>query len=242
MKKIKVILPVNCPDEWLDDTAGSLNAVKDADTELSVGKIPWGPPVIEQHYDDIWAELPTLLEAEKAEREGYDGVLIQCAGDPAVRAIREKLSIPTVGLMEAAVHLAYILGRRFSIITTLEAGVAATEDLLRLYDCTTRCVSIRVLGLTVQELMDKEKTFDATLREADISVKQDRADVLIMGCALMTGLQDVIMERLGVPVIEPHIAALKATEDLIAMRLSHSRLAYRAPQNNNRTLPGGIGA
>jgi allantoin racemase len=62
------------------------------------------------------------------------------------------LQIPVVGLLETAVHLAYILGRRFSVITTKEGGKTATEDLLRLYDCTTRCASIKIIDLQVLKL------------------------------------------------------------------------------------------
>lgn len=237
-KRIKIILPVTAPDWWLDSTREACAAVMNADTELDIHAIAWGPSIIEQHYDDIWAELPALLLAEQAEQEGFDGVLVYCAGDPAVRAIRESLTIPTVGLLEASVHLAYILGRRFSVITTLDAGVIATEDLLRLYDCRSRCASIRVLGMTVQELENQDKTVTTLFQEAELAVKEDHADVLILGCGMMMGPMETITERLGIPLINPGLAALKMLESIIEMNLSHSKLAYPTPQNNRRTWPG----
>ena len=236
-KRIKVIVPILADEDCLNKAMIDCEAVSAADTQISVCGINWGPQVIEQHYDDIWAELPTLLAAEQAEREGFDGVLIYCAGDPGLRAVRERLNIPCAGPLESGVHLAYMLGRRFSVITTLPAGVNATEDLLRLYDCSNRCASIRVLGLTVQELADQEKTIAATLREAESAITQDRADVLVLGCSLIRGVKDIIFQRWGVPVVEPAAIAIKLLEDMIELNISHSKLAYPTPQPNRRLLP-----
>ncbi|HHW02247.1 MAG TPA: aromatic amino acid lyase, partial [Thermoanaerobacterales bacterium] len=58
----------------------------------------------------------------------------------------KKLNIPVVGLMEAAINFALMLGRKFSIITTTKRGIAATEDHLRMYDFYERCASIRAVN------------------------------------------------------------------------------------------------
>ena len=115
MKKIKVINPV-CTDIWNEPTEKELNKYKDEDTRIKVTNIKKGPESIQSFYDIIWSELFTVQEAEKAEGEGYDGVIIYCFGDPGLRAAKEKLNIPVVGINEPSIHIASILGDKFSII------------------------------------------------------------------------------------------------------------------------------
>ena len=182
MKKIKLILPILTPDvQWIKDTYDNCAAYMDKDTVIDMTGLSWGPAVIEQHYDEVWAELATVLEIEKAEREGYDGAIVFCAGDPAVRAAREKVDFPVVGLMETAVHLAYILGRHFSVITTKEGGKTATEDLLHIFDTTDRCASIKIIDLPVLELANKPLLYNKTMEEVEEAVMKDGADVIILG-------------------------------------------------------------
>ena len=127
MKKIKVIVPVTT-SLWNDSIQQVFERYKNLDTVIEITNLNTGSEAIEQHYDEVWSELPTLKEAEKAQDQGYDGVIIYCFNDPALRAAKEKLNIPVVGLMEAAINFALMLGRKFSIITTTKRGIAATEN------------------------------------------------------------------------------------------------------------------
>ena len=52
----------------------------------------------------------------KAEREGYDAFLIGNIFEPGLHALRELLNIPVLGLCEASVHLACLMGAKFSVI------------------------------------------------------------------------------------------------------------------------------
>jgi allantoin racemase len=52
----------------------------------------------------------------KAEREGYDAFLIGNIFEPGLRALRELLNIPVLGLCEASVHLACLMGASFSVV------------------------------------------------------------------------------------------------------------------------------
>lgn len=234
MKRIKVIVPV-ATSLWNESIREVYEANKDHDTAIDIDNLERGPEAIEQHYDDIWAELNTLKKAEMAEEEGYDGVIIYCFGDPAVRPAKEKLHIPVVGIMEASVHFASLLGRRFSIISTIEEGRFASEDLLRIYGFEHKCASIRALGVKVLDLVDKARLEEVVLKTCKAAVDVDGADVLVFGCGSILGFKDKVSETMGVPVVEPGIAALKVCEDLVHIRLSHSKKAYPTPVRIRRT-------
>lgn len=233
MKRIKVIVPV-ATSIWNNEILENLNYVKDKDTLIDIINLKTGPEAIEQHYDDIWAELLALKEAEEAEKEGYDGVIIYCFNDPAVRAAKEKLSIPVIGIMEASLHFASMLGRKFSIIATLNEGKTATEDLLRLYGFKEKCASVRTLGMEILELNDKYKLEKAIYKSCEEAIKKDDADVIIFGCGGILGVKEKC-SNLGIPIIEPGGAALKLCEDIIELKLSQSKKAYPFPTNIKRT-------
>lgn len=234
MKRIKVIVPVATSlwNEWIRDV---YEANKDPDTVIDIENLDRGPEAIEQHYDDIWAEFPTLKKAEMAEEEGYDGIVIYCFGDPAVRPAKEKLQIPVVGIMEASVHFASLLGRRFSIISTTEEGRFASEDLLKITGFEHKCASIKALGIEVLDLTDRSRLEEVVLKTCKAAVEVDGADVLVFGCGSILGFKDKVSEMIGVPVVEPGIAALKVCEDLVQIKLSHSKKAYPTPLQIRRT-------
>lgn len=233
MKKIKVIVPVTT-SLWNDLIRQVFERYKNLDTVIEITNLNAGSEAIEQHYDEVWSELPTLKEAEKAQDQGYDGVIIYCFNDPAVRAAKEKLNIPVVGLMEAAINFALMLGRKFSIITTTKRGIAATEDHLRMYDFYERCASIRAVNMEVLDLNDRCRLEEAALIASKDAVEVDGADVLIFGCGSMLGISENIYRSLGVPVIEPGVAALKLCEDFIEMKTHHSKKAFPFPDKKIR--------
>ena len=66
-----------------------------------------------------------------------------------------------------------------------------------------------------------------------VAVEQDGADILVLGCmsmAFLPGICEVLTERVGVPVVNPAVAALKTAEAVGSMRISHSKVAWPPPK------------
>ncbi|EOM77557.1 hydantoin racemase [Rhodococcus rhodnii LMG 5362] len=78
-----------------------------------------GPESIESHYDEALAVPGLLAEIARGEAAGVGGYVVACFGDPGLQAARELASGPVVGIAEAAMHTASMLGRGFSVVTTL---------------------------------------------------------------------------------------------------------------------------
>lgn len=236
VKRIKVIIPVST-DMWNEAVKGEMEQYKDDNTKIDVVNVKEGPESVECTYDEIWAELPTLLEAEKAEREGYDGVIIYCFSDPGLRAAKERLNIPIVGLNEASVHLASILGNRFSIITTGPADIVSggLEEKLKLYGFEDKCASIRSIMIPVLDLRKgKGEMVERLCKEAKKATDEDGADTIVLGCGSIIGIKEKISEKLKVPVVVPGIAALKICEDLIDMKIAQSKRCFVTPPAKKR--------
>jgi allantoin racemase len=211
---------------------------KDPDTEIDIVNIQKGPESIEQIYDEAWAALPTLLEAEKAEKKGYDAVIDYCFGDPALEALKEAINIPVVGLNEPSIHLASLLGRRFSII-----GVGGKEakglmhDKVAHYGLDKKLASIRMTDIRVLDIKKEfNKLVEALTEEGRKAIEEDGAEVLVLGCGSLLNIAEILRKRLNVPVIDSGLAALKIVEDLVKLNLSHSKRAHVKPFAKKRIL------
>jgi len=234
--RIKVIVPVST-DMWNEMIREAYEAYKDPGTEIDIVNIQKGPESIEQIYDETWAGLPTLLEAEKAEKEGYDAVIDYCFGDPALDSLKEALSIPVVGINEPSIHLASILGRKFSIV-----GVGGKEaigmmmDKVAHYGLADRLASVRITEIRVLDIKKEfNKLVNALMEEGKKAIEEDGADVLVLGCGSLLNIAEILTEKLKVPVIDPGLAALKIAEDLVKLKLTHSKKAFVKPFEKRRT-------
>ena len=94
--------------------------------------------------------------------------------------------------------------------------------------------SVRGIGLSVMELaQQKPGALDKAAEAARVAVEQDGADVLVLGCmsmAFLPGVRRQLGKKVGVPVVNPVIAALKTAEACVAMGLAHSKKAWPVPK------------
>ena len=104
-----------------------------AGTDVISTAVESGPVSIEGHYDEAASVIGILEEIHKGEREGIDGYVIACFGDPGVLAAREAARGPVIGIAEAAMHVASIVATGFSVVTTLARTKIITEHLVRIH-------------------------------------------------------------------------------------------------------------
>jgi len=173
--------------------------------------------------------VPLMLEARKAEEEGYDAIVIDCAADPAVRAVREYVRIPVTSAGEAAFQYVLGLGDRFSVVTVLENTARLIEDRLRGYCLMSRVASVRYADVPVLGLEDMSLACERILAQAREAIDKDGADAIVLGCTGMSPVTKYLQENLEVPVVDPAVAALTLAESLVRMGLSHSRKCYLNP-------------
>jgi len=229
MFKIKQINPV-CTKIWERPNLELLNEFKNPDTEICITTIKKGPKEIGSAYDEAKAVKYVLEEAEKAQREGFDAVAMSCFLDVGLDAMREALDIPVVGACQASLHLASLLGSKFSIITAGNGGAVRTiEDLVNKYGFKSKLASIRQVNLTpLQFAVEKQELKKKILVEAKKAIREDGGNVIIFGCSGMN-VAPWLQEQVNLAVVDPLIAVIKILEVLGKMHLTHSKLAYPKP-------------
>ena len=73
-KRIRVVVPVST-DAWNAPAKNLLDDFKDTNTQIDVVNIKEGPRAIECCYDEVFPAAFLIRGAERAEQEGYHGVL-----------------------------------------------------------------------------------------------------------------------------------------------------------------------
>ena len=232
--KIKVIGPFLNPE--FDKPIQKLyDEHKSIGTEVKYIHQEKGPYSIESYFDEQFTAPFLFEEITKAENEGYDAIVIFCAGDPAIQGAKELANIPVIGIFEAALHTALLIGRRFSLITITKEMIASQEDLIRLHGFDSRCASIRTINLPVIELnKDRERLINSLYQVGSKCIEDDRADVLVLGCGGLYNVSETLTKKLDVPVIEPTVVGLKYAEMLVELGLSQSKKGWMNPLSKER--------
>jgi allantoin racemase len=193
-----------------------------------------GPAAIESAHD-AGLVVPELIRlAPLAEKRGFSAIVIGCYSDPGLDALRELLTIPVIGPGAASLHLAAQLGTRIAVLTPTGRGYGRVAARLRSLGIAPLLASVRGIGLSVMDLAkQKPGALDKAAEAARIAAEQDGADVLVLGCmsmAFLPGICEELGKRVGVPVVNPVIAALKTAEAVASMKLSHSKAAWPLPK------------
>ncbi len=226
--RIKIIIP-NASKEFLATQIDERKAASGVSVEVTTICLEDGPVSLESGVDEALIAVPLMLEARKAEEEGYDAVVIDCAADPAVRAVREYVRIPVVSAGEASFQYVLGLADRFSVVTVLENTARLIEDRLRSYGLMLRVASVRYANVPVLDLTDMSLACDRILAEAREAIDKDGADAIVLGCTGMSPVTKHLQENLEVPVVDPAVAALTLAESLVRMGLAHSAKCYSNP-------------
>jgi allantoin racemase len=183
-----------------------------------------GPASIEGHYDEALS-VPGLLQAIRdGEREGVEGHVIACFGDPGLLAAREIARYPVIGIAEAAMHLATWVATGFSIVTTLGRTKVIARHLVERYGFHAQCRGIHAVEIPVLALDQDPDGLRRLMRSAcREALERDESGAIVLGCAGMSHLAQTLQDDLGVPVIDGVGAALKLVETLGELRLSTSK-------------------
>ena len=227
---VHVINP-NSTQSMTDKIGACARSVASPGTEIVCTNPASTPASIEGQYDEAMSIAGLLAEVKKGEQAGADGFVIACFDDVGLGACREIASGPVLGICEAAMHAASMIGTGFSVVTTLHRSVPLIEDLAVRYGMERRCRRVRAADIPVLALEElgsnaRQKVLDEITRAVD----EDRCDAVILGCAGMADLTAWLTKETGVPVIDGVAVAVRMIEALVGAGLSTSKVgAYAWP-------------
>jgi allantoin racemase len=203
-------------------------------TQIAALQPYFGAEAVDCSFESYLSAV-AVMDRVVAYDEPYDAVVLAGFGEHGRDGIAELIEQPVVEICEASAHLAMMIGREYSVVTTLQRSVPAIEDRLRLAGLQDRCASVRASGMSTLEVdRDPAAAILAVVEQARQAVETDHAEVICLGCAGLAGLEEAITAALGVPVIDGVGAAVRLAEAIVGLGLKTSKLStFALPEPKN---------
>jgi allantoin racemase len=190
-----------------------------------------GPVGLESYYHNYLASVNVHERIVEAEKEGYDGIVIACYGDPGIEGAKELVDIPVVGITEASYALARMLATKFLVVVSAETAVPRQIRYIKSLGIPDFQYAVRPIGLTVLGVMsDRMSAKDLIANNCEVALKETGAELIVMGCSGFSGLRSDLEKQLNVPIIDPVVAGVTICNALIKMGLAQSKVStYKTP-------------
>ena len=155
-----------------------------------------------------------IRAARAAEKEGFDAFVIGCFYDTALHDAREiSGSMIVTAPCVASCEIAASLANRFGVIVGRRKWVDQMQATVQEHGHGNRLSGFYHVELGVNDFQTDHARTNELLTEAGRkAVEQDYAEAVILGCTLEIGFHQKMEAELGVPVIDPSLAALKRAE------------------------------
>ena len=223
--KIVVINP-NSSERMKNDVRRAAEAFAGGRYEIEVVAPPEAPIFIDS-YEDQHESIPGMMRMMQDEADAF---VLACHGDPGIDVLKEISRKPVVGIGEASMKLATMLGHKFSVLTTSRRSIGGKEAVINHYHLTNSMAS--VCAPAKDDPPDDEME-EAYLEAAHIAIERDYAEVLVLGCAGLVGLDERLMEKVPVPVIDGVKCALTLAEGFARMHLNISKIGRYYGRSNS---------
>ena len=215
--KLLIINP-NTSEAMTEDIRRTILMVKNKEIDIEVIHSDFGAESLESFYDYTLASFGMIRCLKKHVKD--DGILIACFGDPGLYAIEEISDCPVVGIAEASMGIANLLGAKFSILAASEKASPMMDYLVAGYGMQARSAGTVAINMSVLDVeQNKEEAIEKLVNAGRIA-KNRGAEVLILGCAGMTGISESVEKRLGIRVLDPVFIGYSVLEMLVTKNIS----------------------
>ena len=185
------------------------------DFSLEGATAPSGPPLI-ANPDQLRVARNVVAGMAASLARNADGVIVSGFGDPGVEKLRETLSVPVIGIAEAAMREAASFGGRFAVVTTTPALLVTISAFAEKLGLGSLLASVHTTEGAPEDIMsDNELLVDELERIQDPDVqaraKEDYrgAETIIVGGGPLAAAARALRDRLAVRMVEPIPAAMR---------------------------------
>jgi allantoin racemase len=213
--------------------ANAARAAAAPGTEILPATPRFGPEVISTRAENVIAGHALLsLLAEHAGQ--VDACLLAVSHDTALEAARQLMPCPVVGMTEAALFAACLLGARFGLVTF--GGVETYRERIAQHGLAGRCASLVGVDATPQETVrDPDGVARKVLAGIERAVSEG-ADAVVMGGAALAGMGPRLQASAPVPLVDGIAAGVKLAEMLVALDLPKPSAGSLAPPRGRGSI------
>jgi len=193
---------------------GMLKKAARPGTKVDVISLPAGRPMHLEYHSYEGLVTGDIVKIVYALSDRYDGIVIGCFYDVALREAREvsRKAVVTAPCQSTLIFASQ-LGNSFSVLVGRRKWIPKMRENVHAYGYGGRLASIRPVELGVHEFQaDPKRTASLLLEEGRRAVEEDLAEALILGCTIEYGFNERMQDTLGVPIIDAVVAPFKLAE------------------------------
>jgi len=223
----------------------------DVDWDLHEGAMaPYGDWPVENREEFCFAAAARLpIIREVCESGKYNAIILLGGGEPGIfesREIARKYNIPVTSCAFSQIHIAAMLGNKFSVIDLAESHNMYYYNLIVQHGFANRCASIRNLnyplprpGYASEHSLREEKAkairgepsaaVDRAVNEAVAAINEDGAELITFGCSGTFWLQPFMQKRLNemgwdIPVLDAYACTITLAKTMVDLGVDASGL------------------
>ncbi len=171
-----------------------------------------------------------MKKAKQLERDGADAIVNACVLGPGSHEAAQIVDIPVLDPGEVAMHMAAVLGHKFSLLVPGISALRGFQDSVKRFDLSGRVASILSTDISPESYVPKAReTMDVLLALSLKAIEEDDAAVIILGCGMLTGTGNELKAHLkerghDVQVMQPVPLAIEIAKVMVKMNLTQVRL------------------
>ena len=226
-----LVLNANTTDFVTQTAANEARRVASPGTEIVPATADFGAAIVATRSEHAIAEHAAVVLAAR-HAPGCDAVVIAVSYDTGLKALREMLTIPVVGMTEAALLTACMLGGPIGLIGFGTRVWPIYRELIDGYGlrAASRARACWRTPRPTSPATTRRSTPNWSRARSDLIAKDGAESIVLLG-AVMAGVARRIEERVPVPVLDGMRCAIPQAEALV-------RIGARKPATGSYAPPG----
>jgi allantoin racemase len=177
-----------------------------------------------------------MKKSKAIERDGAAAIVNACILGPGCAQAMQVVDIPVLDPGEVAMHVAAMLGHKFSLLVPGMAAVRGFQENIQKFGLESKLASIQCTHVSPASYVPKEReTMDVLVKLSCKTIEEDDAAVMVLACGMLVGkgreLKKLLKEQgHDVTVIQPVPLAIEVARALVKLDLKQVRAV---PSNYN---------
>ena len=186
-----------------------------ADTEVTGATAAFGANIVSTVADNTIA-AHAVLDTLAHHRAGVDAAILAISLDSGLFAARQLLPFPVVGMTEAGLHTACLLGERFGMITFGRQTAPLYAELVTRYGMERRLAGQRTLDTaSLTAYLDAQAMDPLIVAAANALVRESGAQAILICGAALAGAAQRLQAAVPAPLVDGIACAVRMAEALV---------------------------
>ena len=190
-----------------------------AEPEVRAVTLHEGPPgiITEQHIREVTPLMSAFVQDNGPRASAF---VIACFSDPGMFAARAVTVKPVIGIGEAGLAEARTHSQKIGVVAISSGAKERHFDYYRQLGFGDVVCGENAINLTPLQSGDETLAYGRIITAATALRDEDGAGVIVLGCAGMSQLRARVEADIGIPVVDPCAAAVRAAVRAVVAQVS----------------------